>query len=108
MSAVINVGIGGDFDRDTVEECITIELRTTSRSVQLYVSNSLEYLGSTEFLDELGDALNDAILWKKELLGLPEIQVDDSVKDFAEEVEEGLSRKVAKLLNESKIMEVEK
>ena len=56
--------------------------------------NGLENLYGYQFMDEFGKQLNEAILFSSQLH--TPITVDDSVSNFAEELEEGLWNKLCK------------
>lgn len=101
MSAKLNVGIGEVPDNSFGENVVVVSLCTESREVELFVSDFVDNAGSNDFLDEVGKCFNEAILWRKELLYVPEIVLDDTVLDFAEELSDGLSREVYKLQKEA-------
>lgn len=97
MSAVLKIGIGVD----DYSHLLCVDLVVSGRSVEVYSTDSIEDISPDQFLDKVGKCLNEALLWRKELLYVPDIVLGDTVAEFADNIEEGLIKKIIKMKKET-------
>lgn len=93
MTNKVVISVLEDDDFEALDEILVGKLvLNCGRTLEFTYSSDVQDCSGEQFLDELGTVLNDALLISTDL-GL-EITIDESVEDFAEELEEGLSDKM--------------